>query len=104
MPEHDKTLLMIGLAVKAGRVAAGAELVCEAVRKGRARLVILSAQASANTIKKVTNCCAYYHSEYIIIDADRDQLGRCAGREGSLSCLAVKDENLAKAIKASVDR
>ncbi|MCI8589540.1 MAG: hypothetical protein HFE77_02355 [Clostridiales bacterium] len=101
---ENKTLLMIGLAAKAGQITAGTELVCEQIRKGRACLVLVSKKASANTQKKVVNCCTYYHSEYRIIDVDQENLGRFIGKQGSISCAAVKDENLAKAIKDSINR
>ncbi|MCI8331751.1 MAG: hypothetical protein HFE78_02890 [Clostridiales bacterium] len=101
---ENKTLLMIGLAAKAGQIAVGTEFVCEQIRKKQACLVLISEEASANTKKKVTNCCTYYHSEYRIIDADQDSLGRFVGKRSLVSCVVVKDENLAKAIKDSINR
>ena len=101
---ENKTLLMVGLATKAGQIAVGTELVCEQIRKKQACLVLISKEASANTQKKIKNCCTYYHSEYRIIEADQESLARFVGKRGSVSCAAVKDENLAKAIKDSINR
>ena len=48
----DNTIMMLGLAMKAGKVISG-ETGCEnSIRDGSAYLVILAEDASANTMKK----------------------------------------------------
>ena len=57
---QNKTLSLLGLAQKAGRIASGEFSTEKAVKEGRAFLVIVSEEASANTSKKFVNMCTYY--------------------------------------------
>lgn len=47
--EIQKLLSLIGLARKAGKLTVGTEAVCDAIRGGKVKLVIASAEASDNT-------------------------------------------------------
>lgn len=92
----SKAAGMIGMAMKAGKVASGEFSTEKAVKEGRAWLVVVAENASANTKKKFSNMCSYYGVP-ICYFADKEQLGRVIGREFRAS-LAVTDENLAKAV------
>lgn len=98
----DKTEASIGMAQKAGRVASGEFATEKAVKEGKARLVILAEDASANTKKKFRNMCTYYGvpiTEY----GEKDTLGHSIGRE-ERACLAVNDEGFAKAILKNLQK
>lgn len=47
----SKTLSRLGLAMRAGKVVTGDEIVLKAIRSSEAKLVMLAADASANTQK-----------------------------------------------------
>ncbi len=51
----------IGLCMAAGGVTVGADAVLDAVRRGRAKFVLLASDASARTRKQITDKCNYYH-------------------------------------------
>ena len=86
---------LLGLSSKAGKVASG-EFQCEeAIRAGKAGVVLTASDASANTRKKFRDKSAFYHIPYYEIPADKVRLGRAIGRE-ERSCVAVTDAGLAE--------
>ena len=97
---HSKALSMIGLATKAGKVASGEFSTEKEVKSARAYLVIVAGDASENTKKKFRNMCSFYEVP-IFFFSDKESLGRAMGKEYR-ACLAVQDENFAKAIMKEV--
>ena len=51
---------LLGLANRARKIISGEEFVVKEIRSGKAKLVLLSADASANTTKKITDKCTFY--------------------------------------------
>ena len=66
------------------------------VKGGKAYLVVVAGDASANTKKKFENMCAFYKVPYYVY-ADRERLGHCIGKEFRAS-VAVTNEGLAKSL------
>ena len=95
-----KALSMLGIAAKAGRLASGETAVEQAVRKGRAALVILSEDASQNTSKKFYNLCRHTAVPVIVFET-KESLGRAIGK-GERSSIAVLDAALAEAIRERI--
>lgn len=91
---------MIGMAMKAGKVASGEFATEKAVKSGKAALVIVSETASENTKKKFQNMCDYYKVP-IYFFGKKEELGHAIGKEFRAS-LAVLDTGLAKAIEKKV--
>ena len=98
--KRDSVLSLISIAKKAGRIAAGEFQTETAVKLGKAYLVIVSSEASRNTEKKFRNMCSFYEVP-ISFYSDKESLGRAMGKEFR-ACLAVQDENFAKAIMKEV--
>ena len=92
----DKVLGMIGLARRAGRLYAGGDVVREAIKSRRAKLVIVAADASEGTKKTIADSCRFYETEYIEY-SDKKSLGKCIGRE-SCAAAAVGDSGMAGAL------
>lgn len=88
---------LLGLAYRARKVITGEELVIKEVRSGKAKLVLLSNDASANTEKKITDKCSYYNVPIEKV-ANREQLGHAIGKDERV-VLAVLDEGFAKKLK-----
>lgn len=99
--EHNKALSMIGIATKAGKTVTGEFSTEKAVKEGRAYLVVVADDSSANTKKKFQNMCNYYHTS-ICFFSNKESLGNACGKEFRAS-LAVTDEGLAKAVKKQID-
>jgi len=93
----EKLLQMLGLAMRARKLISGEDSVIQAVRSGKAKLVLLATDASANTVKKVTDKCRYYAVSCHTV-CNRYELGRAIGKEGRV-VLAVTDENFADSIR-----
>ena len=95
----NKAYGMIGMAMKAGKVASGEFATEKAVKTGKAALVIVSEAASENT-KKFRNMCDYYQVP-IYFFGEKEELGHAIGKEFRAS-LAVLDDGLAKAIEKNI--
>ena len=98
--KQDKVLSMLGLSAKAGNVASGEFSTEKAVKEGKAHLVIVAGDASDNTKKHFRDMCSFYEVP-IFFFSDKESLGRAMGKEYR-ACLAVQDENFAKAIMKEV--
>lgn len=95
---------MIGLAVKAGAVYIGTEIVCDAVRHNKARLVLISESSSNNTKKKALNCAEYYKVDIKEIPLDTETLGKFCGKRSAVGCIAISDNNFVSAINNILSR
>ena len=94
---RDSVLSLVGIAKKAGKVAAGEFQTEQAVSSGRAGLVIVSEEASENTKKKFRNMCDFYRIP-VFFYGGKEQLGTAIGCEFRAS-LAVTDEGLSRSIE-----
>lgn len=97
----DNALRMVGIATKAGRTASGEFMTENAIKSGKAALVILASDASDNTKKKFKNMCEFYDVP-IRIYSTKDELGHAMGKEFRAS-MAVTDEGLAQTIMKKMD-
>jgi len=91
---RDKIAGMIGLSDRAGKLIKGEENVLEAIRSGKARIVIVASDASDNTKKKFKDKCTYYRvdmHEY----GTKVMLGH--------TTMAIGDENFANAVKKLIN-
>ena len=85
---------MLGLTMRAGKLACGEAAAEEAVRGGTAKLLILAADASGNTEKKFSNM-ANHHQIEVIRPGDRHAIGGAIGRAAAVTA-AVTDRRLAE--------
>lgn len=102
MRERNKVLGLAGLAARAGKISSGAFSVEKAVKSGKAYLVVVAEDASANTRKQFQNMCEYYQVPVLVM-ADKERLGHSIGKELRV-CMAVLDSNLAQAMIKEFDR
>lgn len=92
-----KVLSYIGLATKAGKLLSGEFMTEKAVKEGKAKLVVVAADASDNTKKMFTNMCTYYKVP-IYFFGDKTKLGHAMGKEFRAS-LVLLDKGLADAVE-----
>lgn len=76
---------LLGLANRARKVVSGEDLVIKEIRNARAKLVLLTEDASANTAKKVSDKCNYYKVPYKKSKAARISAALSARNHVSLS-------------------
>ncbi len=89
---------LIGMAKKAGRLIAGTEQVNEAVRSGKAVLVLIACDVAENSRKRLENCSSYYETAYITVPFDRERLGAAIGASAT-AAVALTDSGFAKAVR-----
>ncbi len=100
--QTDRIYSLIGLARKAGQVAIGHAAVEAAVKKGRAKLVIIANDAAQNTKdrfkitgKRANIACAYA--------GDKSTWGQLFGRE-SAAVFAILEKGFAAAIRGELGK
>lgn len=99
--KQDKALSMIGMAQRAGKIASGEFATEKAVKTGKAFVVVVADDASANTKKMFSDMCTFYKVP-VYFYSDKIQLGHAIGKEFRAS-LAVLDEGLGKVIKKHLE-
>jgi ribosomal protein L7Ae-like RNA K-turn-binding protein len=92
----NKIFSMVGLATRAGKTVAGEFSVEKAVKEQKAKLVIVSQEASENTKKLFTDKCTYYKIP-IFVYGSREELGNATGNQDRVS-IAVLDTGFSKSI------
>ena len=90
----DKALSMLGLCMRSGSCVSGDTSVEAAIRRNKAKLVILSHEASDNTLKKYTHLCDKKHI-LMVNGPDKETLGGAIGK-GSRTLVAITDTHWAK--------
>jgi ribosomal protein L7Ae-like RNA K-turn-binding protein len=93
----NKVLQLLGLAMRAGKIVSGEELVLDAIRTRKAKLVLISRDASANTKKKISDKCRSYQVE-LIQEFDRYEIGHAIGKEERV-VLGITDEGFVRKIR-----
>jgi ribosomal protein L7Ae-like RNA K-turn-binding protein len=97
----NQWMSFLGLANRAGKLISGEELTVKQIQKGNAKLVLLSADASQNTMKKITDKCNSYEVPIKIVE-NRYLLGQAIGKEARV-VVAVLDVGFAKKLKQMLD-
>jgi ribosomal protein L7Ae-like RNA K-turn-binding protein len=97
----NQWMSLLGLANRARKIISGEELSVKEIRSGKAKLVLLSADASANTTKKITDKCKSYEVPYKLVE-DRHLLGQAIGKEARV-VVAVLDDGFAKKLVTLLD-
>ncbi len=92
----NKILSLLGLATRSGNLVSGEFMTEKAVKGRKARLVIVSREASDNTKKKFTNMCSFYEVP-LYFYGTMTELGHSMGKEFRAS-IAVTDEGFARNI------
>ena len=100
-PGRDKVLSMLGLAARSRNVVSGGFATENAVKSGKAYLVIRAEDASDNTKKKFRNMCEFYEVPYYQY-GEMEIVGHSMGKQDRTS-LAVTDEGFANSIRKHLE-
>ncbi len=98
---NKQWMSLLGLANRARKIISGEELTVKEIRSGKAKLVLLSKDASANTHKKITDKCKSYEVPYRMVD-DRYLLGQSIGKEARV-VVAVLEDGFARKLMTLLD-
>lgn len=80
---------LIGLSKRARELVSGSFAVEEAIKSGKAQLVIVSKEASSNTINKFFAMCRCRDID-IVVFGSKENLGKCIGKPDR-TLLAITD-------------
>ena len=95
----NKTLLMMGLARRAGKLLIGHDAVMEAVKKQNVKLILLTSDASARHKRELQ--AVGYAGKTVALDCDMQSAGLATGRQ---SCIfALEDAGFADAVLKTTD-
>ncbi len=100
--DYSRLLGSLGLASRARKLSFGTELTCEAAHRGNLHLVILSNEASQNTLKKVNRCCTENNVPAYIIDVGADMLARAVGKRKPIMTLGVIDSEFKNLVQRTL--
>lgn len=98
----DRVASLLGFAQRSGQLASGAEGVGAALRKGKAKCLIIAYDCSQNTLEKYTAMAARCRVPYYRYSS-KVGLGQAIGK-APRSILAVLDSGFARAIASELDR
>lgn len=99
--KQQQWMSLLGLANRARKLISGEELVIKEVRSGKAKLVLLALDASANTEKKISDKCSFYKVPIKRVE-NRSMLGQAIGKEARVA-VAVLDEGFARKLQTLLD-
>jgi ribosomal protein L7Ae-like RNA K-turn-binding protein len=98
--DENKIYSLLGLCQKAGKLVSGEFSVENAIKGGKACLVIVSNDASENTSKKFRDKCDYYEVPFYMF-GDKEKLGHAIGKEVRTS-IAITDDGFAKSFQKNL--
>ena len=93
----NKIYSMIGLSMKAGKLAYGSDMCEENIKRNNAKLLIVAEDASDNTKKKISNLCMSNNVE-VIFFGTIDLISHSIGKSNK-AIIAILDDGFAKKIK-----
>lgn len=78
-------------------------MVTSAIRSKTALLVLLSADAAPNAVKRITDSCTTHHVRLISVRYSKAELATAIGQSGEVAAIALLDHNFKKAILRYVE-
>jgi len=93
----NKILNFLGIMKKAGALVIGDEACYDAVRTGKAKVILVASDASSNTVNRAKGYAGETKRGYVLLPVTKSELGQLLSRE-SCALLAVNDSNFAKAL------
>lgn len=98
----DRVLSLLSLSKKAGKIKSGGFAAEEAVKSGKAYLVIVSSDASENTRKHFSDMAAFRDIPFRLY-SDSGSIGHALGQD-MRKCVAVTDSGFSKKILELIDK
>ena len=91
---NKKYLNLLGLANVAKGIVSGETLI-KSIAANETKLVVIANDASANTKKKITDKCHFYHVDYFIVI---ETISKAVGKNNRVA-LGIINQGFAKKIK-----
>ncbi len=97
----DRILSLLSMAAGSGNVRSGEFQTEDAVKKGKAKLVIVAEDASDNKKKQFLNTCDYYKVP-LRTYSDMESLGHAIGKDFR-ACLCITESGFSKKVLSLLD-
>ncbi len=97
----SKFISLLGMGRRAGYITTGETGVEIDIKKKKAYLVVIAADASENTVKKFKSLCENRGVDYLVI-SDKETIGQILGK-GYVAVVSVKDKQFSKALIAKAE-
>ena len=97
----NKLLGALGLCKKAGKLIIGFDAVADAIRRGSAKLLVLTGDLSQKSADRITKLALEYKVRHLVIGAAMDDIERLLGKRAGI--LAVLDQGLAEVVARQVE-
>ena len=96
---NDKFLSLLGMARRSGRVSLGHDAVIGSIIKNKAKLCILSSEASERLKKEIRHACTYENKNIPVIVTSYDILTLSSAIGSKAAVVSIDDEGFAKALQ-----
>ena len=103
MEHNDKTLGLLSIARKAGKLQTGEDTVGALTAEHRARLILLASDAGAATLRRVRMQTEGTRQRYLVLGYDKLTLGAALGK-ASVAVAAFSDVSLALAFVRTLEQ
>lgn len=97
---NSKAQGMIGLSIKARKVSYGTDLVKKSIRTNKAKLVLLSDNASARCKKDISDICKHYKVD-VVCEEFSDMFYQLTSKD-VMKVMSINDEGFARQIKSLI--
>lgn len=98
----EKLLGMLGLCIRARRAVCGTVNVCEALKAGKAKLVVTASDNSAATEKRLFDRASFYGVKIIKTNLTSAEIGAATGKS-LVAAMAINDEQMASAVEKKAE-
>lgn len=100
--DSTKALRLIGMALRARRLEVGVDSVSGLIGSGRARLVVVTRDASPRAAARMRDFAEQNDVRFITAPFTKEELGRALGR-AECAAVGTADSGFAKAIAESIN-
>ncbi len=101
---NDKFLSLLGMARRSGRVSLGHDAVIGSVVRNKAKLCIMSCEASERLKKEIHHACTYENKDIPVIVTDYSLMELSSAVGSKAAVISVDDEGFAKALTAKYNK
>ena len=95
---NDKFLSLLGMARRAGRVSLGHDAVIGSIVRNKAKLCVMSKEASERLQKEIRHACTYENKDIPIIITEYTLLELSSAVGSKAAVISVDDEGFANAL------
>ena len=96
---NDKFLSLLGMARRSGRVSLGHDAVVNSIVKNKAKLCIMSEEASERLQREIKHACTYENKDIPVIVTHYSLLMLSSAVGSKAAVVSVDDEGFAKALQ-----